>query len=282
MSLDDVPSLANPVINSPYDVPSRHFEVGPAGPTGRLLDGRRPSESFIPVAPARKGRRGKDDTVQEALLLTHEQVQRNSLINELRREVEIARVGQFERQLLVGHRHVAAARAVDDRDRAAPVALARNAPVAQAELHFLLAQAFGSQIGSNGVDGSLIGEVPARAGIGKAHGRRYEVRGRICRPLRENDHQEQDEQRHAIGLLLDHLDRIPVSGRQKGDGADDGDEAFNDRQRCKLGDPVVLVAHQPAALSDRGLERACHVRNIYGQRCPHAHVGTHRDQPAGG
>jgi hypothetical protein len=63
--------------------------------------------------------------------------------------------GQDDRQLVVGHRHVAAARAVDDRDRAAPVALARNAPVAQAELHLLLAQALGGEVGGDGIDRGL-------------------------------------------------------------------------------------------------------------------------------
>ena len=38
----------------------------------------------------------------------------------------------------LGHRHDAAGVAVDDRDRAAPVALARDAPVAQAEIHLAL------------------------------------------------------------------------------------------------------------------------------------------------
>ena len=38
----------------------------------------------------------------------------------------------------VGHRHHAAGLAVDHRDRAAPVALARDAPVAQAEIHLPL------------------------------------------------------------------------------------------------------------------------------------------------
>ncbi|MGH3191869.1 MAG: hypothetical protein ACRDOL_32425, partial [Streptosporangiaceae bacterium] len=36
--------LSNPIINSPYDPPESHFEIGPAGPTGVLLAGRRPSE----------------------------------------------------------------------------------------------------------------------------------------------------------------------------------------------------------------------------------------------
>src|SRR5262249_5295218 len=39
---------------------------------------------------------------------------------------------QFHRQILRRYRHRAAGVAMDDRDRAAPIALPRNAPVAQA------------------------------------------------------------------------------------------------------------------------------------------------------
>jgi hypothetical protein len=48
-------------------------------------------------------------------------------------------LGQLHRQVLVRHRHVPQFVAMDHRDRAAPVALARNAPVAQAEVHLALA-----------------------------------------------------------------------------------------------------------------------------------------------
>lgn len=88
---DAVASLSNPVLNSPYELPAKHFEIGLNGPTGEVLDGRRPSESFIPVAPTRKGRRGGDDSVQEMLMLTQEQVVRNTQIDDLRREVAIWR-----------------------------------------------------------------------------------------------------------------------------------------------------------------------------------------------
>ena len=42
--------------------------------------------------------------------------------------------GSAHRQLALGHRHLAALGAVDDRDRRAPVPLARDQPVAQAEV----------------------------------------------------------------------------------------------------------------------------------------------------
>ncbi len=51
-------------------------------------------------------------------------------------------VRQQHGQVFLRHEHLAAMRAVDDRDRCAPVALARDEPVAQAEIHAALAEAF--------------------------------------------------------------------------------------------------------------------------------------------
>lgn len=79
--------LSNPIINSPYDPPESHFEIGPTGPTGELLLGRRPSESLVPVPVSRKGGR---KAVQETFDfdLTGERREQNTLINDVRREVE--------------------------------------------------------------------------------------------------------------------------------------------------------------------------------------------------
>jgi type III restriction enzyme len=79
--------LSNPIINSPYDPPEAHFEIGPNGPTGQLLPGRRPSESYVPVPVSTKGRR----TAAQLTLdfdITGERREQNSLINDIRREVE--------------------------------------------------------------------------------------------------------------------------------------------------------------------------------------------------
>ena len=52
-----ISTLTNPVINAPYEQPMVHFELGPDGtPTGTLVPGRRPRESFIPVPVSRKGK----------------------------------------------------------------------------------------------------------------------------------------------------------------------------------------------------------------------------------
>jgi len=83
----DTVDLGNPIINSPYDPPEQHFEIGPNGPTGRLVPGRRPSESFVPVPAPKKGRRVAE---QQAIDfdVTGERRERNSLINDVRFEVE--------------------------------------------------------------------------------------------------------------------------------------------------------------------------------------------------
>jgi type III restriction enzyme len=77
--------LGNPIITSPYDPPESHFEIGPAGPTGVLLPGRRPSESYLP-GPART--KGRQPRLASDFDVTGERREQNSLINDVRREVE--------------------------------------------------------------------------------------------------------------------------------------------------------------------------------------------------
>ena len=90
--------IDNPVINSPFEAPHRYFEIGPHGPTGEVRSGRRPSESFVPIAAARKGA-GIDGGVQELLEFddTGERRERNTLINNLRREVSAWRQSGYQR-----------------------------------------------------------------------------------------------------------------------------------------------------------------------------------------
>jgi type III restriction enzyme len=51
-------NLENPILNSPYGPPGRHFVIGLQGPTGEISVGRRPSESYIPVPVGKKGVQG--------------------------------------------------------------------------------------------------------------------------------------------------------------------------------------------------------------------------------
>lgn len=79
-------TIDNPILNSPYEQPDRHYAIGPQGPTGEIRDGRRPSESFIPIAVSKKG---TDSSEQQGFDfdVTGERREKNSLINDLRRDV---------------------------------------------------------------------------------------------------------------------------------------------------------------------------------------------------
>ena len=78
--------LSNPIINSPYDPPEPHFEIGPSGPTGRDPAGPATERVVHPVPVSRKGA----EAGQQALDfdITGERREQNSLINDIRREVE--------------------------------------------------------------------------------------------------------------------------------------------------------------------------------------------------
>ncbi len=88
-------AITNPILNSPYDQPDQYYVVGPSGPTGEIRAGRRPSESFIPIAIAKKAKSGRDESEQVELDFdaTGERREQNGLINDLRREVERWRRG---------------------------------------------------------------------------------------------------------------------------------------------------------------------------------------------
>lgn len=83
--------LDNPILNSPYEPPSRHFVIGPAGPTGEVKEGRRPSESFIPVPITKKGVSKAADQITIDFDGTGERRELNSLINDIRARVDLWR-----------------------------------------------------------------------------------------------------------------------------------------------------------------------------------------------
>jgi len=83
--------LDNPILNSPYEPPAQHFELGPDGPTEAILDGRRLSESFIPIPLSKK------KVEQQALDFdaTGERRELNSLINDVRHAVDLWRARNY-------------------------------------------------------------------------------------------------------------------------------------------------------------------------------------------
>ncbi|WFE94452.1 MULTISPECIES: hypothetical protein [Micromonospora] len=70
--------IDNPIINSPYEAPSRYFDFDRDGITDRVLDGRRPSSFFIPVPRPRK--RGGQ---MELTVFTQDDITQNRQVNEV-------------------------------------------------------------------------------------------------------------------------------------------------------------------------------------------------------
>src|SRR5687767_7426189 len=84
--------IQNPVINSPFAVPTRHFEFGDRGITGKILDGaRRESSYFVPIP---HGRRQTAQLTLEAEW-TRDRLRANELVNRIREKVGIWRQGRY-------------------------------------------------------------------------------------------------------------------------------------------------------------------------------------------
>ena len=83
--------IENPVINSPFAEPTRHFRFGDEGITNDIVDGRRNSSYFVPIAhPKKKGGQLAFDTEW-----TQERIQENQLINDIRGRVAVWRRGGY-------------------------------------------------------------------------------------------------------------------------------------------------------------------------------------------
>jgi type III restriction enzyme len=75
--------IENPIINSPYDPPRRHFAFDRDGITDRVVEGRRPSSFFVPVPRPRK--RGQQ---AELPIFTQDDITLNRQVNEVRASVD--------------------------------------------------------------------------------------------------------------------------------------------------------------------------------------------------
>jgi type III restriction enzyme len=85
--------IENPILNSPYDEPTRHFKFGDEGITNEVVEERRTSSYFIPIAhPKKKGKQLQFETEW-----TSDRLEQNRLVNLVRE-----RVGQWRRGGHVG------------------------------------------------------------------------------------------------------------------------------------------------------------------------------------
>src|SRR6266849_9454010 len=84
--------IENPVLNSPYDEPKRHFVFTDDGITGEIADSRRISSYFIPIPPPK--RRGGQELLPGDWL--GERIKSNDFINRVRERVSIWRRGGYQ------------------------------------------------------------------------------------------------------------------------------------------------------------------------------------------
>ena len=83
--------IENPILNSPFEEPSRHFRFSDEGITSTIDESRRTSSYFIPIAqPKKKGKQLVFDTEW-----TQDRVEENVFINRVRERVRIWREGHY-------------------------------------------------------------------------------------------------------------------------------------------------------------------------------------------
>ena len=84
--------IENPIINSPYLEPTRHFKFSDEGITNEIVEERRKSSYFVPIAqPRKKGTQLSFDTEW-----TGDRIEENKFINQVRERVEIWRKGGYQ------------------------------------------------------------------------------------------------------------------------------------------------------------------------------------------
>ena len=76
----------NPILNSPYEEPERHWHLDDASrPTGTISEGRRTSAHLVPI-PA--SQRNKIQQQQQGDLGLEDKTKENPIINRIRRQVK--------------------------------------------------------------------------------------------------------------------------------------------------------------------------------------------------
>ena len=81
--------IDNPILNSPFDEPTRHFRFDEQGITNDIVETRRTSSYFTPIAqPKKKGRQLQFETEW-----TQDRLEENRVVNLIRQRVGAWRRG---------------------------------------------------------------------------------------------------------------------------------------------------------------------------------------------
>jgi len=94
--------ITNPIINSPFEEPVRHFRFDDEGITDDIVVERRPSSYFVPIAQPKK--RGKDKQLALDNEWTADRIEENRSVNSIRERVKIWREGGYQETTSVTRR----------------------------------------------------------------------------------------------------------------------------------------------------------------------------------
>jgi len=87
--------IENPVLNSAFEEPGRHWKFGEDGITDEIVEQRRISSYFVPIPKPRK--RGKEKQLSLDNEWTQDRVEENKFINQVRARVALWREGGYVR-----------------------------------------------------------------------------------------------------------------------------------------------------------------------------------------
>jgi len=85
--------IENPIINSPFDEPCRHYRFDDEGITNELVPERRTSCYFVPIAKPRK--KGGARQLSFDTEWTQDRIEENKLVNAVRQRVKLWREGRY-------------------------------------------------------------------------------------------------------------------------------------------------------------------------------------------
>jgi type III restriction enzyme len=85
--------IENPVLNSAFTEPRRHYRFTDEGITDEKVESRRISSYFVPVPQPRK--RGKDKQLVFETEWTKDRIEENKFINQVRTRVALWRQGNY-------------------------------------------------------------------------------------------------------------------------------------------------------------------------------------------
>lgn len=86
--------IENPILNSPFEEPTRHFKFSDEGITDEIANERRVSSYFIPIAPPKKQKSKQMEFVETQW--TKSRIEENKFINQIRERVALWRKGQYQ------------------------------------------------------------------------------------------------------------------------------------------------------------------------------------------